>query len=349
MCRYFLIKMANGSNKVMVFVLLMAACLQFTEGCSKSSTEQQNESTLDRPYFGFNAKGLMNTSQQTIYADQYFQQVTNRFKPNMVVRVTGGTSSQITFGNDWTNGAITDWVALQKKHGLRFIYVVNGNDSPANQSLLIQRWITAGAKFDFLEMMNEYYLTKFANGDTSFDEVTKRVTPEIYARDILPDFWAALDHFGLPYYIIFAPARPDQPVAQQKMDYWNQVMIDSVMKQFPQKNIHATLHLYHNGDGITNFDYEQIDRIRIRLPSGRHIAITEAGIVNENLSIQEVGTKAINHYKNILPHLQKGDYLLDQVLYNEGANNNTTNLSPVYQGISPKGELLLQFINNELR
>ena len=270
-------------------------------------------------------------------------------KSNLAVRVTGGTSSQITFGNNWTNEAINYWVALQKQHNLRFIYVVNGNDTPANQSNLIQRWIGAGARFDFLEMMNEYYLPKFANGDTGFEEVTRMVTPEIYAKEILPDFWATLDHFNLPYYIIFAPNRPNQPLAQQKMDHWNKIMVDSVITIFPHRNIHATIHLYDSGEALSNFDYNQIDSLRAKLPAGRHIAITEAGIVNENLTIQQVGTKAVEHYNNLLPHLRPGDYLLDQVLYNDGANNNTANLSPVYQGTTPKGNQLLEFINNRFR
>jgi len=335
--------------KTVLSFLIVINFIVFTPGCSKPAAPQQNEKSWNQAYFGFNAKGLMNTSQQTQYANNFFGRVDNWIKSNLAVRVTGGTSSQITFGNNWTNEAINYWVALQKQHNLRFIYVVNGNDTPANQSNLIQRWIGAGARFDFLEMMNEYYLPKFANGDTGFEEVTRMVTPEIYAKEILPDFWATLDHFNLPYYIIFAPNRPNQPLAQQKMDHWNKIMVDSVITIFPHRNIHATIHLYDSGEALSNFDYNQIDSLRAKLPAGRHIAITEAGIVNENLTIQQVGTKAVEHYNNLLPHLRPGDYLLDQVLYNDGANNNTANLSPVYQGTTPKGNQLLEFINNRFR
>lgn len=335
--------------RLFAVVLLISTGIPFLTSCSKTTDPEQEAQTWEQPYFGFNAKGLMNPGQQVLYAGQYFSQVTGWIKPNLVVRVTGGTASQTAFANNWTDEVINGWTALQQQQQLRFIYVVNGNDSPANQSAIIQKWIDAGAHFDFLEMMNEYYLPKFANGDTDYEEVSRAVTPEIYANEILPAFWAELDYYNLPYYIIFAPSRPDQPNAQQKMDHWNTVMIDSVIHVYPQRNIHATLHLYSNGEGLASFDYNQIDRLRLKLPAGRHIAITEAGIINNNISYEKCGSLAISHFKNMLPHLQKEDYLLDQVLYNESANNNTAGLSAVYNGVTPKGEVLLQFINNQLR
>lgn len=335
--------------KFLVSALIVIAVVSIFAGCTKPTQVQQEAQTWEQPYFGFNAKGLMNPGQQVMYAQQYFSQATDWIKPNLVVRVTGGTASQTAFANNWTDEVINGWTALQQQHRLRFIYVVNGNDSPANQRAIIQSWINAGARFDFLEMMNEYYLPKFANGDTGYEEVSRVVTPEIYANEILPAFWAELDDFNLPYYIIFAPSRPDQPGAQQKMDYWNSVMIDSVIHAYPQRNINATLHLYSNGDNLPAFDYSQIDRLRLTLPADRRIAITEAGIINNSISYEACGSLAISHYKNILPQLQKGDYLLDQVLYNESANNNTADLNPVYTGVTPKGSLMLQFINNQLR
>lgn len=332
-----------------ISTLIVTVLLLILTGCEKNTVPQDNSPTWEQPYFGFNAKGLLNTGQQVSYAQQYFSQMHSWIKPNIVIRVTGGTASQTAFENDWTNETISQWTALQQQHQLRFIYVVNGNDSPQNQHDIIQKWISAGARFEFLEMMNEYYLPKFTHGDTSFEEVSRVVTPEIYANEILPEFWEELDRFNLPYYIIFAPTRPDKPDAQQKMDHWNRVMLDSVIPVYSQRNIHATLHLYDSGDDLSSFDYDQIRRLRLQLPEDRHIAVTEAGIINDSLNSDECGLLAVVHFKNLLAQLQKGDYLLDQVLYNTSANNNTANLSPGYSGITPKGTRILQFVNNQLQ
>lgn len=131
-------------------------------------------------------------------------------RQRLVIRVTGGTISQTTYGRDWTAEMISQWVALQKKQGVRFVFVVNGNEAPADQAALIQRWLDAGAEFDFIEMMNEYYLPKFARGDRSHEAVTRAVTPESYVNEILPAYWRELDRFKLPYYVIFAPVREQE-------------------------------------------------------------------------------------------------------------------------------------------
>jgi len=47
--------------------------------------------------------------------------------------------------------------------------------------------------------------------------------------------------------------------------------------------------------------------------------------------------------------LQPGDYLLDQVLYNAGKNNNTAALNPQTNGETNKGKVILQFIKNRLK
>lgn len=300
------------------------------------------------PYFGFNAKGTLDTNQQVNYATAYFEQIPRSITPNLVIRVTGGTASQTTYRQDWTDDIIAAWVSLQQTYDLRFIYVVNGNDTPANQRDIVQRWLDAGARFDLLEMMNEYYLPKFANGNTDRPEVTRQVTAEAYVDQILPAFWTELDRFGLPYYLIFAPARPDSmPQAQEKMEHWNAVVADAIRNDYRERNLHATLHLYTTGD-LDEFDYGQIDRLRATLPPGRHIAITESGIIDKSLDYQQAGLAEVAFLQNILRHLVPGDYLLDQVLYNASRNNNTAILNPHIGGTTPKGEIMLPFIANQL-
>ncbi len=305
-------------------------------------------STDNLPFFGFNAKGTVNTARQVQYANAFFDQLDPQVKRNMAVRVTGGTQSQETYGPDWTDDMIGDWAALQKRQGVRFIFVVNGNDSPANQAALIQRWLNAGARFDFLEMMNEYYLPKFANGDTRKAEVTQKITPEKYVDEILPAFWQELDQFKLPYYLIFAPAKDNQ--SDDRMEDWNKAVAAAVNGKYASRDLNATIHLYLRGQASAgNFDYGQIDRLRASLPKGRHIAVTEAGIIDPAMDLQQMGPATITHERNILAHLRPGDYLLDQVLYNPGKRNNTTILSDLNGGETAKGKAVLQFIQGGLK
>ena len=319
--------------------------------CSPSAkVKAQSANNNNLPYFGFNAKGTLNADEQTNYTNDLLDQITQTdIKKNLPIRVTGGTLSQTTYKNDWTLEIIHKWVALQKKQGIRFIYVVNGNDEPANQAAIIKEWLSAGAHFDFIEMMNEYYLPKFARGDKSFKEVTEQVSPEKYVDTILPKFWKELDQFKLPYYLIFAPRRTD-PKANEYLQHWNEVLSDAVIKKYPERNLNAVIHLYLKEETTVNrFDYDQIDAVRKQLPAGRYIAITEAGVINKELDYQAAADLTINHYRQILKHLIPGDYLLDQVLYNASKNNNTALVSPEFSGETPKGKAMIKFINGELK
>ncbi len=302
----------------------------------------------NRPYFGFNAKGNTDVDQQTAYADDYFSRITAPgAKSQLAVRVTGGTVSQTTKGSDWTGHAIGKWSALQQKHGFRMIYVVNGNEAPAIQAATIQRWLDAGATFDFIEMMNEYYLPKFDKGETQHEEVSRKITPELYVDEILPAYWKEMDRFHLPYYLIFAPSRDGRPGAQVRMDNWNRVVAQAMNKKYADRDLHATIHLYaFNLADIGSYDYDQIDRLRAMMPNGRHIAVTEAGILDKTADMNNIGQVIRTYYRNILQHLRAGDYLLDQVLYNPAKGKNPGNLSPQRGGITPKGQAVLDFINN---
>lgn len=341
--------MENSAVFKKVIVLLFALCLSMA--CKKKQAAPgQNYNSWNLPYFGFNAKGNVDVSQQTSYGTAYFSQIKDEsIRKNLVIRVTGGTTSQTNFPQDWTNENINSWVDFQKTQGIRLIYVVNGNDSPASQAQFIQKWLDAGAHFDFIEMMNEYYLTKFTNGNTSSPEVTFPVSPEKYVDSILPAFWTSLDQFQLPYYLIFAPEQPTS-ANYAALEHWNEVVSNATKSTYLNRNLNATIHLYiQNESDIPNFDYNQIESARNSIPAGRHIAITEAGIINPALSYQQAADIAIEHYKNIIPHLKQGDYLLDQILYNNSANNNTAALNPSFNGETPKGTAMLNFILNRLK
>ncbi len=326
---------------------LVLLLLAVGNGQAASHTDAVPWLTVVPVHFGFNARGMLDPVQQTAWADEFFSRMSDRVRRGLVIRVTGGTSSQTTYASDWSDEAVAAWVALQQQQGIRFIYVVNGNGTPQNQRDAIQRWLDAGARFDFIEMMNEYYLPKYARGDTSRPEVTRKVTAESYVNEILPAFWAELDRFHLPYYLILAPSRPDRLRANARMAHWNDVIIHAITTAWADRNLGVTLHLYATGN-INQVDYSQIDRLRARLPTGMHIAITEAGIINKKPGYLRAGLANIRLHRRILEHLKPGDYLLDQILYHTGKNNNTASLSPVYGGITPKGREMIAFINHVL-
>lgn len=334
----------NGSRRtrpvvVCLLVLLAATCAQVAiSGVAVSHV---------RPYFGFNAKGSKDTAVQTARTDALLGRITDRTaRRDLVIRVSGGTISQTTSEADWTDAMIGSWVTLQRKYGVRFIYVVNGNDAPAAQAALIERWLDAGARFDFIEMMNEYYLPKFAAGDGGDPGVSRAVTPELYVNKLLPAYWRALDRFHLPYYLIFGPAT-GRANAAARNEHWNEVVARAVTVTYRKRDLNATVHLYVRGGSLSGYDYGQIDRLRASLPGGRHIAVTEAGILDPGLSSRDLGRLAVTHYRDILRRLRPGDYLLDQVLFSPVPGNNTADLDR--NGITPKGTVVLDFIRGGLR
>lgn len=52
------------------------------------------------------------------------------------------------------------------------------------------------------------------------------------------------------------------------------------------------------------FDYEQIAKLRKRLPLGRSIAITESGVINAALTYEKLGQLEFIHMKGLSQQLQ---------------------------------------------
>lgn len=290
--------------------------------------------------YGFNAKGSLNTIEQTTYVAAMLSGLTPALRQQLHIRVSGGTLSQKeTFGSPWTDAMMDAWIQVQEDSGVGFVYVVNGNDSPANQLAFIQRWIARGAHFSFVEMMNEYYLPKFANYDAMTmhpDEATRQVTPVDYVEEILPAYLAVLGPLDLPFFVICAPA------GNPRLDAWNEVVVGA-LEAHPGWNAGVTLHLYDDGSG--SFDYDQITRLRDSLPSGTRIAVTEAGLIDESITdYEEAGRRTVAHYDEIASRLEPGDYLFDQILYSNYAADTTATLHPSAGGITAKGRAVLDWL-----
>lgn len=295
------------------------------------------------PFIGFNCKASYQPPLQVVFADSLFSMMTESALENMVLRIPGGTRSQKDFAADWPDHKMELWTDLQKKYGYRMVYVVNGNDTPANQLKLIRRWQDHGAEFVFLEMMTEYYLPKFSKPMLHKPEVTRRVTPEIYTEEILPAFYHHLDSLDLPYYLIFAPAKVK--AGMEIYGDWNAKMLTYVERESVNRELGAVLHLYRK-DLEKAYDYGQIGRLRDRLPKGTPIAVTEFGVLVDNIGMEDHAILSVEHADAIASELREGDFLMDQVLFHDYPRNLRGNTNPRFGGITPKGEKMVAYFNS---
>jgi len=297
------------------------------------------------PKLGFNCKASYNIVQQTVLAEQLFSKLNKEVLENMVLRIPGGTRSQKDFAADWPDEKMKLWTHLQAKYGYSMVYVVNGNDSPANQLAIIRRWQKNGARFEFLEMMTEYYLPKFSKPNLSKPEVTRRVDEKIYTEEILPAFYHHLDSLELPYFLIFAPVKTSK-MGRERYGNWNDHMVDYINANVSVRELGVVLHLYQK-DCSTPYDYDQIDRLRKRFVKSTSIAITELGVLDRAIPMEDHPTASIQHIAEVVNRLKQGDYIMDQVLYHDYKNGNQqANLHPMYGGISPKGEAVVNYYNS---
>jgi hypothetical protein len=290
---------------------------------------------------GFNAKGSHDTLNQVALIDKVFQTYPKEKVKGFVIRVSGGTLSQKTYPKGWSDTAIKAWINLQNKYELQLSFVVNGNDSSASQAGFLKRWQALGAKFLFVEMMNEYYLAKFRKGKTEKPEVTKKITAASYINEILPVFITDFKRFKLPLYIILAPQKKGR--SGQHLELWNKTVIDW-LNSTSTPNLGVSLHLYKR-DKDVEYPYSQITSLRKRLKKDYSFAITEAGILDRSIkNSKEMGLYAIDHYKKILNYLGPSDFLLDHVLYTN--YKKASAIETIHwnsKGITDKGKMVLDY------
>jgi hypothetical protein len=277
---------------------------------------------------GFNAKGTVDTTTQLAQVRAIFATLDPKVVRSWTIRVTGGTRSQTDFPAMWSDEQIAGWVELQRTYGFGYAFVVNGNDTPENQAAFIQRWTAAGARIVFVELMNEYYLARYRNGDRSFDEVTRSVSPQEYVDEILPAWLPVLKPLGLPMYIIAAPDKESPNNTK-----WNATVAKALKTSLAGQRLGVTVHLYaRNGQ---KFDYGQIGRLRAQLPPGTKIAVTEAGVLDAK-SAADVRA----HLLAIALQLRTGETLLEQILYKPDASSFEGSITD--QGLSVKGAAVLE-------
>ena len=335
-------------KKAYSIIILCTLAFIALAACNKKLNPDENTKIPlpGKPSLGFNAKGPLETELQVAYTDKMLAELDPEVAKSIVIRVSGGTLSQKTYLKDWTNEKIQLWADLKVKYGLRYAFTINGNDTPENQLLILQNWKDHGVEFEFFEMMNEYWQNRYHKPDLSKPDVLFQVTPEMYIENMLPRFFAVLDVLKVPYHLICAPAN-----VNEYSDSWNNVIFQAVSIKFRDRNnLGITLHMYARAQNEEeevqsgNFDYEQIAKFRKRLPPGRSIAITESGVINSKLTYEELGQQEFIHMKRLSQQLQKGDFVLNQVLFNTYPNDNSAVLHPSTNGLTPKGKHILDWI-----
>lgn len=299
---------------------------------------------VDPIHLGFNAQGNVNVPEQVAYAQTMLQQLSPAQRAGMLIRVLGGTASQRLGPGDWSDADIMSWVSLESSTGIGLSFTVNGNDSAASQRAFYDHWVSLGAKFRFIEMMNEYYLPKYTKGDTSNPEVTRAVNADDYVTSILPEYFSAFSGVGLRFFVILAPVNPAATGSGNAA--WNDTVI-SHLGSFGDVPLGVTIHLYKVSD---LYDYNQVDQVVARLPSGMPVAITESGLLDPSV-VNGAGyaQAATDHLSAIFSKLRPGDFLLDQVLYGQGAEVGPDELHPKYGGITPKGQAVVTYFKGVAR
>lgn len=306
---------------------------------------------------GFNAHGQTQPKQQALCARHWLGALAPTQRAPVTIRVLGGTASQRYGSDTWSDGGgesggIQEWVDMARELGVGLSFTVNGNESPAAQRAFYDRWVSAGAPLRFIELMNEYYLKKFATFgeptwkcDDGCPEVTRKVTPEIYVNDILPSYLAAFADVDTRFYVILAPRKDAQSQPGDAPSVWNDTVLAFIEAHHTSLRLGATVHLYRDA-GATAFDYAQLDELIARLPSDVPLAITEAGVRSDDA--QFYGTQAfveqsVDHLRQMHARLRPGDAIFDQVLYLK-AFPSTADVYLAGQGgceVSPKGAAML--------
>jgi hypothetical protein len=246
-------------------------------------------------------------------------------------RVWGGTRGMTTYPAleavpEWlraspsrywvvTDAEIEACLALQRRTGIRFIYMVNVNDSLESQRAFIGRLLAAGLDVAMLELGNELYLNKFAIGDTTARGVTRAWSAAQYVDEVI-DVWAPdLAGFGLPLYVIGAAHGGYGPAEDGRRVAWN-TTLRAALAARPGRVTGVTLHRYA-GTGRTIADEEDPSAGGFEFVStfaDYPIAVTESGYYFDELTDDNL-ERAASFWAGFSAALKPGDMFGVHVVY----------------------------------
>ena len=308
-------------------LISLIVCFQLCWSCFDGTSQVLNDNIKNNfeNHLGFNAKGTLLTETQldNTRAILLAEQERRTDVSKLWFRVQGGTTSQTTYSADWPDAILDKWIALQQDFNLKFIFVINVNDSPSNQRTFFNRWITRGGDYHAIEVGNELYLPKFKNstpGTLPVDApevtaVTAGMTADIYMSSLAVGFVNAFSDLNLPFFFIAAPEKPSLPNVHLYNMQWNQTIASHLTSPLYQSvNSNLTLHLYEKTEGDVN--YNQIPNLRNIAPAGTKIWITESGVVDDAVielapnPMLVQGNREVTHMNNVLTKLVIGDLIL---------------------------------------
>jgi len=174
---------------------------------------------------------------------------------------------------------IANLLALQTMHGVKTIYLININDSLESQLAFVQRLMDEGLDLDFVELGNELYLRKFAEGDLTGLGVTRAWSVEQYIDEIIDVWTLAFKELGLPVYIVGASHGTDDSNSTMYRQNWNSALVSALATR-PGLVDGVTFHRY-GGEERTGETHEEIisnESFQFLQTFGAlPIAITESG------------------------------------------------------------------------
>lgn len=296
---------------------------------------------------GFNAKATLSTQEQYFYVNKMFNTLKEQgVKTDKIwLRLNGGTVSQKVMPDDWSDDMISKWAQLQEIYGLKYMFVVNFNDTPQSQLIFYNRLKKGGIQFEGIELGNEQYLPKFAESKVDeYSEVTDRtkdMTPDKYIQ-MCNEYINEFQSEDVRFYVQFAPQKED------KVDYtkWNKRIAQAVNgKEFVSTYIGGSIHLYER-DGYGSLDVKQINAIRSLMVESIPFAVTESGVVDKKgkITYNEFIEQEEYLISRVLEELKNGDLYFNQVLYTDYKKVGPEVVHPQYNGVTPKGEAVIELL-----
>jgi acid phosphatase type 7 len=229
---------------------------------------------------------------------------------------------------------------LQRKHDIEFIYMVNINDTLESQMAFIRRLQDEGMRLAMLEMGNEMYLRKFAEGLTDMLGVTRQITARDHVQ-LLAEWLPEVRKFGIPVYVVAAShGTSDRPEDQRRRE-WNEVLKAGIERR-PGLVDGVSYHRYggrHGHRGVTHEEEISNDSFDFLNTFGDlPIAITESGYFFEEMTEENLD-KAAEFWSAFRDALKPTDLYGVHVLFNPRNRRDGMPLG-LYdeEGITPVGK-----------
>ena len=258
--------------------------------------------------FGLNTKGTLGIP----ILPSFSAWLQNQKLDEIWLRVQGGTISQKEYESDWQDGHIQAWADLYAANPtVKLVFVANLNDTAENSLKLYNRFLAKGCKFEFIELGNEQYLSKYRLSK-DLPEVTLKT------REMSPEKYLALCQEFLPKFngstIVVQLAPNKNKNIDEYYNHWNRTILNAT-NQIPE--INYSMHIYANA----GFRWELVEEVQEVIKS-KFLAVTEFGAADaadgeqDNLTEEQFIAMTQVVAERLSEELREQDIVFDQVLWN---------------------------------